>query len=100
MKAALLISGYLRTIKLNLPSIKKFIVENFESTDVYIHITKNEFLEDKYLNPNDLSDILNHLESELHPMVTLEENNLTFSSNSKENIAYNTWFKFYKLNKI
>lgn len=100
MKAALLISGYLRTIKLNLPSIKKLIVDNFECTDVYIHITKNEFSEDKYLNPNDLTDIIKSIESELSPKVILEETNLTFSHDLKENIAYNTWFKFYKLNRL
>jgi len=100
MKAALLISGYLRTIKLNLPNIKKFIINNFKSTDVYIHITKNESSEDKYLNPNDLDDIIKCIESELSPKILLEENNLIFSNNSKENCLYNTWFKFYKLNSI
>jgi len=100
MKSALLISGYLRTIKVNLPNIKKFIVENFESTDIYIHITKNEFSEDKYLNPNDLSDIIKYIKLELSPKVILEETNLMFSSDLKENTAYNTWFKFYKLNQI
>lgn len=100
MKAALLISGYLRTIKLNLPSIKKFIIDKFESTDVYIHITKNEFLEDKYLNPNDFSNIIKSINLELSPKVILEENNYHFSEDLKENIVYNTWFKFYKLNEL
>jgi hypothetical protein len=100
MKAALLISGYLRTVKLNLFNIKKQIINNFESVDVYIHITKNENIDDKYFNPSDSYDVIKLIESELSPKVILIESNAHFSDNQKENDLYNTWFKFYKLNLL
>lgn len=100
MKAALLISGYLRSIKLNLQNIKKFIINNFDSVDVYIHITNNEVGEDKYLNPKDFDDIVKCIEKELSPKILIKENNYIFSNNNKENVLYNTWFKFYKLNQL
>lgn len=100
MKAALLISGYLRTVKLNLFNIKKQIINNFESVDVYIHITKNENIDDKYFNPSDSYDTIKLIESELSPKAMLIESNIHFSDNQKENDLYNTWFKFYKLNVL
>lgn len=78
MKAALLISGYLRTIKLNLSNIKKQIINNFENVDIYIHVTKNENIDDKYFNPSDSYDIIKLIESELSPKVMLTESNTTF----------------------
>lgn len=100
MKAALLISGYLRTVKLNLHNIKKQIINNFENVDIYIHITKNENIDDKYFNPADSQEIVKLLEMELSPKVILTESNIHFSDNQKENDLYNTWFKFYKLNLL
>lgn len=100
MKAALLISGYLRTIKLNLSNIKKQIINNFENVDIYIHITKNENIDDKYFNPSNSNDVIKLIEFELSPKVMLIESNVHFSDNQKENDLYNTWFKFYKLNLL
>ena len=50
MRVALLISGYLRSFKVNVPNIKKNIINKFNDVDIYIHLTKNEKTEDKYLN--------------------------------------------------
>lgn len=100
MKAALLISGYLRSIKLNLNNIKKLIIEKFDLVDVYIHVTKNEYSQDKYLNPNDYKEIIDLIESTLNPVTLLQENNFIFKEEFKENTLYNTWFKFYKLNNL
>lgn len=48
MRVALLISGYLRSFKINIPNIKTKILDKFDKVDIYIHITKNESTEDKY----------------------------------------------------
>ena len=50
MRVALLISGYLRTFKINIPIIKEKIIEKFKNVDIYVHITKNESESDVYLN--------------------------------------------------
>ena len=47
MKAALIISGYLRSFELNIGNIKSKIIGKFDTVDVYIHITKNEENDDK-----------------------------------------------------
>lgn len=94
MKAALIISGYLRSIQLNIQNIKEKIINKFDSVDVYIHITTNEE-DDKYLNINDKNIIL-----ELEPKSILYESNYIFTHNKKENDLINTWFKYYKLNEI
>jgi len=99
MKTALLISGYLRSFKLNISNIKELLIQKFPHVDVYVHITKNENTEDKYLNECSDNDIL-ILEKELNPVCILKEYNATFSDKLEENNLYNTWSKFYKLNEI
>ena len=100
MKAALLISGYLRTFTVNISNIHEHIIRKFDSVDVYIHITKNETNEDKYLNPQDFNKTIKIIEDELNPKVILYENNYKLSNDPKENILLNTWLKFHKLNLI
>ena len=48
MKIAILISGYLRSFKVNIPLIKSKILDKFKNVDIYIHITKNEENRTKY----------------------------------------------------
>jgi uridine kinase len=100
MKVALLISGYLRTFKNNLPKIKKSIINTFEDVDVYIHVTKNEKNNDTYLNLNSLTDDIKYINDELKPLSLICEDNILFSNNKKINNTYNNWFKFYKLNEL
>jgi hypothetical protein len=50
LRVALLISGYLRSLQLNLENIKEKILGDINQVDVYLHITENEETEDKYLN--------------------------------------------------
>ena len=75
MTTALLISGYLRTFKFNLPIIKK-IISDLQNVDIYIHITKDEINEDKYLNvinlDNDIILIQNESNTSLQ-LVTAED---------------------------
>jgi len=100
MKVALLISGYLRTFKNNLPKIKKSIIDNFDDVDVYIHITKNEKNTDTYLNLTSLTDDIKYINDELKPLSLICEDNILFSDDKKINNTYNNWFKFYKLNEL
>ena len=50
MKVALLIGGYTRTFELNIESLKEKILSKFDNVDIYLHLTKDEINEDKYLN--------------------------------------------------
>jgi uridine kinase len=96
MKAALLISGYLRTVKNNLESIKKNVIDCFETCDVYMHITKNEKQEDKYFNPMTSEDV-DSIKNFLSPRFLVEEFNFCTGRHKKENDLINSWLKYYKL---
>ena len=96
MKVALLISGYLRSFKLNILTIKERIINKFDSVDIYLHITEKEENEDKYLNiDNDIQDFI----TEFNPTI-LYESNYIFSNNSLTNNVINSWLKLYKLNEL
>ena len=97
MKVALLISGYLRTFKENLPILKSRILEKFDNVDVYIHITKNGNKEDKYLNT---SNDIDYISKVLNPVCLLCEDNQVLSNNKQINNTLNLWFKYHKLNEI
>ena len=99
MKVALLISGYLRNYQENINFIKEEIINKFVNVDVYLHITNNENLEDKYLNQIDESD-LNYLKHLLNPITTIVEDNMFYNENKKINNVINHWSKLYKLNEI
>ncbi|NBU81808.1 MAG: hypothetical protein EBS55_09195, partial [Flavobacteriaceae bacterium] len=100
MKVALLISGYLRSFRVNIPNIKTKILDKFDKVDVYIHITKNETSEDKYFNLNHELEDLKWVEEILNPVTLLYEDNYHFSKNKKKNNLYNHWIKYYKLNQL
>ena len=94
MKVALLISGYLRSYKNNIGYIQDEIIKNFRDVDVYLHITKNENKEDKYLNFIDEENDVKNIVSILNPKSVLIENNVN------TDILKNQWSKLYKLNHI
>ncbi len=98
MRVALLISGYLRSFKLNLPTIKEKIINQFDEVDIYIHITSNESEDDKYINSVD-EDTLRQIQ-ELQPKAMLQEPNYSLFTNPKDNDLANTWLKYYKLNEL
>jgi len=100
MKAALLISGYLRSFKLNVKNIQNFILNNFDDVDIFLHITKNENNEDKYLNIQTLSESIEYINKILNPKVIICEENKKFVEDKKINNLYNKWYKFYTLNKL
>lgn len=100
MKVALIISGYLRSFKVNLPLIKQKIIDKYDSVDVYIHITKNEFKDDKYFNPIHEEENIKLIKNTLKPIAILEEDNLELTQDKKLNNVYNLWLKYYKLNQI
>ena len=99
MRIALLIAGYLRSYENNIDYIKKEILNKFKDVDVYLHITKNENEEDKYLNQIEESDI-SFITNELKPISTIIENNTYFSDDKKINNTMNHWNKLHKLNHI
>lgn len=99
MKVALLISGYLRSFEINLTSLSEKILSKFSNVDIFLHLTKEEKTQDKYLNIISINDIEN-IKSILKPKVIIEEQNIHFFDEKKKNDIANSWAKFYKLNKI
>jgi uridine kinase len=97
MNVALLISGYLRTFKDNIPNLKSQVLDKFENVDVYIHITKNSNKEDRYLNNDENLEYLNEI---LNPICLLNEDNFILSNDKVINNTLNLWLKYYKLNEI
>ena len=94
MKVALLISGYLRSYKNNIKYIQDEIISNFGDVDIYLHITKNEKKEDKYLNLIDEENDVKNIVSILNPKSLLIENN------ANTDILKNQWSNLYKLNQL
>lgn len=95
MKAALLISGYLRTFDTNFPNLKSKIIDKFKDIDIYMHITKDGNKNDKYLNKKN-DEILKSLNAKC----ILYEEDFFMTEDYKLNSVLNSWFKFFKLNKI
>jgi uridine kinase len=99
MKVALIIAGYLRSFKDNLPLLKSQIISEFNDIDIYIHITLNEESEDKYFNKSGIDDI-RFIEEELRPKVCIIESNYSLSEKSNVNVLKNIWAKYLKLNTL
>jgi len=92
-KIALLISGYLRSLKINIDKIKKYIIEG-NDVDVYINITND--VESKYNNTSTNLDYLNYY---LNFKAVIITDNIKFSDDENKNNIYNQNYKFYILNK-
>ena len=99
MKCAIIISGYLRSFKSNLNVIKEKIIDKFDESHVYLHITENEDIDDKYLNENN-EDFIKEIKEKINPKVVLIERNTPHYINENKNITYNQWLKQYKLNLL
>jgi uridine kinase len=99
VRVALLISGYLRSFEVNLPLIKNKILDRFDSIDTYVHITKDEFSSDKYLNPVEKIN-LDLIEKNLSPKVLLVEKNFFSPKEMDRNNLINSWSKYYKLHNL
>jgi len=99
MKVALLISGYLRNYEENIDFIKNEIINKYINVDVYLHITKDERSEDRYLNQIEDSDI-ERITSVLKPFSTIIENNTHYHEDKRINNVINHWNKLYKLNDL
>jgi uridine kinase len=100
MRVALLISGYLRSYENSLLYIKNEIISIFDDVDVYLHITKNEKVEDRYLNLIDEDSDIKRIITELNPKSLLIENNDYTDKNKRYNNTFNQWSKLYKLNEL
>lgn len=99
MKVALLIAGYLRSYEENLLFIKNEIIDKYKEVDVYLHITKDESSEDRYINNIEESDI-ERITSVLNPFTTVIECNTHYHDNKRTNNVINHWNKLYKLNDL
>ena len=100
MKIALLISGYLRSFKINIDKLKMNLLED-NDIDIYIHITSN--CESKYINNSITIDEINTL---IKPKIMIVSNNFEFKLNNNDtnklnniNNIYNQNYKFYILNQ-
>lgn len=91
MKIALIISGYLRSLKNNIESLKENLL-NLYDVDIYIHITNSK--ENKYINNTISIDEINTI---LKPKVMIITDNIKFDN--KYNDLYNQNFKFYIINQ-
>lgn len=99
MRVAVLISGYIRSFELNIQSLNDKILSNFDDVDIFLHITKNEELEDKYYNKVSSKDI-EDIKSVINPRAIIEESNIVLFNDTKKDVVYNTWIKYYKLNQL
>jgi uridine kinase len=100
MRVALLISGYLRNYEINIKNLKEKLFPQFEVVDTFLHITKNENQEDKYLNLIDEKEDIQNITKLLNPISTLIEDNVFFHTNKQINDIINQWGKLYKLNQL
>jgi len=98
MKTCLLISGYLRSFESTIDNLREKILNQFDCIDVYVHLTQNEHEEDKYVNKINYN-FIEKIHNELNPKCLLVEPNLNVIE-KKNNVLYNQWIKFYKLNEI
>ena len=99
MKCAILMAGYLRVFKQNLPLLKKKFFNKIENYDLYVHITLDEYENDKYYNLSNKKD-LDALIISLNPTKVFYDNDRIFSKNPKTNGIKNLWHKFYLLNSF
>ena len=99
MKIALLIAGYLRSYKANIDFINEEIINKYKNVDVYLHITKDEKLEDRYFNQIEERDIKAIID-DLKPVSTIIEKNTHYSEDKAANNTINHWDKLYKLNDL
>jgi uridine kinase len=99
MRIALLIAGYLRNYEENINFIKNEIIFKYKNVDIYLHITKNENTEDKYLNNINETDI-NYIINTLSPLSIIIEDNILYDNNKNTNNTLNHWNKLFKLNEL
>jgi uridine kinase len=90
MKVALMISGYARSLKHNIESLKENLL-NLYDVDIYIHITNSN--EHKYINNKINIDEINNI---LTPKIMIVTDNINFENNCD---LYNQHYKFYILNQ-
>jgi uridine kinase len=99
MKVCLLISGYFRNFEITFESLKKHILDKFDNVDVYLHITINENVEDKYLN-NITEKEIEDVKLKLNPLYIIEEPNIFLHQDKNINNVINLWYKYFKLNQL
>jgi uridine kinase len=100
MTAAILISGYLRSYDNIIKYVQTDLINHFDEYDVFIHITKNESKEDKYLNLIDEETDIKKIINKLKPKSVLIEENEHYTKSTNIDSTINQWAKLYRLNTI
>ena len=93
MKIAILMSGYIRTIKENYDNFQKYLLNGYD-TDVYIHITKSE--DPRYINTK---VSLEELYTLLNPKIMIVSKNYNLHNDNDTNNILNQNYKYYVLNE-
>ena len=99
MRIALLIAGYVRSYEENINYVIEEIINKYENVDVYLHITNDENLEDKYFNQIEEKDVKTII-NVLNPISTIIEDNSHYHKDNVVNNVINHWGKLYKLNDL
>ncbi len=100
MRAALILSGYSRGFELNIEYFERSIIKSFDHLDCYIHLSRDEIRDDKYMNSNDFTGIIEKNISSFNPKSLIIDSNIFFSPDKSTNDLFNNWANFYKLNEI
>jgi len=93
MKIAILLSGYLRTIKDNYNNLKQYLLDMYD-VDIYIHVTKSD--DPKYINSSLHIDEIYKL---LQPKMMIISSNYNLHTNKNINDTLNQNYKYYLLNQ-
>lgn len=100
MKAAILVAGYLRTFRTNLPRFIDIMKVHYEKVDIFIHVTSHESEEDLYLNPSTFDEDLKYIVEKFSPISMIVEENIADFGRGRIASTLNSWLKYYKLNQL
>jgi uridine kinase len=101
MKVALLLCGFLRTFKHNYNNLNKNLLNNYDC-DIFLHISRNESSNDKYIN-NSLSiiDQINSVIQLYDPISFICEKESNFKNKNKcEDNTFKFFHKIYQVNNL
>lgn len=98
MRVALLLFGFLRSYKHNYKNLKNSLLDKYKC-DIFVHISKDESSNDKYINNNNLSDSIQNVINLYNPISFIcEKDTTTISTVSNSIIKY--FYKLYQINSL
>ena len=101
MKVALLLCGFLRTYKHNYDNLKKNILNKYDC-DIFLHISRNEYYNDKYINNSvSITNKINSVINLYDPKSFIVEKESEFKNNNKvQNNTLRFFHKIYQVNNL